>query len=277
MRDHGITYPVALDPDYGTWEAWGNQYWPAKYFVDRAGHVRYAHFGEGDYEQSESVIRTLLAEDGNGRLVSGDDRRRDAERAPDAGELPRLRTPRPLRGLADRSPTARPSTRSRSASRSTASPTAAAGRSRRSGSSPARTRGSASTSSRATSSSCSERRGRRDGRGRRSTAGGPARSRVTRGRPLHAGAPPGPRRATTCSTSPSRREPRPTPSRSASPAVPGRLVLAASLLVLPEEAGQLGRERVARRGRRAPRRARPGASRARGRTPPSPRPGRPPR
>jgi cytochrome c biogenesis protein CcdA/thiol-disulfide isomerase/thioredoxin len=63
VRDHGISYPVALDPEFGTWEAWDNQYWPAKYFVDRAGRIRYAHFGEGDYEESERVIRELLAED----------------------------------------------------------------------------------------------------------------------------------------------------------------------------------------------------------------------
>jgi thiol-disulfide isomerase/thioredoxin len=58
----GIEYPVALDNGYETWFAWGNRYWPAKYFVDRRGHVRYAHFGEGEYEESEEVIRTLLAE-----------------------------------------------------------------------------------------------------------------------------------------------------------------------------------------------------------------------
>jgi cytochrome c biogenesis protein CcdA/thiol-disulfide isomerase/thioredoxin len=58
----GVTYPVALDNDYGTWSAWGNQYWPAEYFIDRQGHVRYAHFGEGEYQKSEDVIRTLLAE-----------------------------------------------------------------------------------------------------------------------------------------------------------------------------------------------------------------------
>ena len=62
VRSLDVTYPVALDNDYGTWQAWGNQYWPAKYFVDRQGHVRFAHFGEGDYERSENVIRTLLAE-----------------------------------------------------------------------------------------------------------------------------------------------------------------------------------------------------------------------
>ena len=70
VRDHGIDYPVALDPEYGTWQAWLNRYWPAKYFVDRRGHLRYAHFGEGDYEESEQVIRRLLAEDVDGALVS---------------------------------------------------------------------------------------------------------------------------------------------------------------------------------------------------------------
>jgi cytochrome c biogenesis protein CcdA/thiol-disulfide isomerase/thioredoxin len=58
----GIEYPVALDNQYGTWNAWQNRYWPAKYFIDRRGHVRFAHFGEGDYTESEEVIRTLLAE-----------------------------------------------------------------------------------------------------------------------------------------------------------------------------------------------------------------------
>jgi hypothetical protein len=53
---------VALDNDYGTWNAWGNLYWPAKYFIDRQGHVRYVHFGEGDY--GKQVIRRLLAEPG---------------------------------------------------------------------------------------------------------------------------------------------------------------------------------------------------------------------
>jgi cytochrome c biogenesis protein CcdA/thiol-disulfide isomerase/thioredoxin len=69
VRDHGISYPVALDPGFETWQAWDNQYWPAKYFVDRSGRIRYAHFGEGDYEESERVIRTLLAE-GEGAPVS---------------------------------------------------------------------------------------------------------------------------------------------------------------------------------------------------------------
>ena len=58
----GVHYPVALDNEYGTWTAYGNQYWPAKYLIDRNGDVRYAHFGEGEYNVTEENIRTLLGE-----------------------------------------------------------------------------------------------------------------------------------------------------------------------------------------------------------------------
>jgi cytochrome c biogenesis protein CcdA/thiol-disulfide isomerase/thioredoxin len=58
----GVRYPVALDPDYDTWNRWGNQYWPAEYLIDRRGHVRYAHFGEGSYDLTEENIRRLLGE-----------------------------------------------------------------------------------------------------------------------------------------------------------------------------------------------------------------------
>jgi cytochrome c biogenesis protein CcdA/thiol-disulfide isomerase/thioredoxin len=69
----GIRYPVVQDNDLGTWNAWGNEYWPAHYFVDARGHVRSAHFGEGDYGHSEAVIRELLAEAGRrvGAAMSG--------------------------------------------------------------------------------------------------------------------------------------------------------------------------------------------------------------
>lgn len=70
VEDLGIEYPVALDNEFETWRAWGNAYWPAKYFVDRRGRIRYAHVGEGDYEGSEKVIRTLLAEEGLPEPVS---------------------------------------------------------------------------------------------------------------------------------------------------------------------------------------------------------------
>jgi cytochrome c biogenesis protein CcdA/thiol-disulfide isomerase/thioredoxin len=61
----GIEYPVVQDNEQGTWNAYGNQYWPAEYFVDATGHVRYAHFGEGEYGEKEKVIRELLAEAGH--------------------------------------------------------------------------------------------------------------------------------------------------------------------------------------------------------------------
>jgi cytochrome c biogenesis protein CcdA/thiol-disulfide isomerase/thioredoxin len=64
----GIRYPVALDNAYGTWKAYGNNYWPADYLVDQDGHVRDVHFGEGDYAQTENDIRLLLAAGKNEHL-----------------------------------------------------------------------------------------------------------------------------------------------------------------------------------------------------------------
>ena len=64
-RDLGIRYPVALDNRYVLWRALKNNYWPAHYFIDAKGRVRYHHFGEGNYAMSERVIRQLLAEAGH--------------------------------------------------------------------------------------------------------------------------------------------------------------------------------------------------------------------
>lgn len=61
---NGIRYPVVQDNDQATWNAYGNQYWPAEYFIDAEGNVRYVHFGEGEYGEKEEVIRKLLAEAG---------------------------------------------------------------------------------------------------------------------------------------------------------------------------------------------------------------------
>jgi cytochrome c biogenesis protein CcdA/thiol-disulfide isomerase/thioredoxin len=58
----GVSYPVALDNEYATWNAFQNQYWPAKYLIDRNGHLRFYHFGEGEYDTTEARIRTLLGE-----------------------------------------------------------------------------------------------------------------------------------------------------------------------------------------------------------------------
>ena len=90
-RNH-LQYPVAQDNNYGTWNAWGNQYWPAKYLVDATGQVRYTHFGEGDYATTEVQIRTLLAEAGDKDL--------GARAGRQAGEVPGDATPETYLGTA---------------------------------------------------------------------------------------------------------------------------------------------------------------------------------
>ena len=62
VRRLALRYPVGLDNDFATWRAYDNNYWPAKYLVDRSGRVRYTHFGEGAYEETEGWIRRLLGE-----------------------------------------------------------------------------------------------------------------------------------------------------------------------------------------------------------------------
>lgn len=64
IEDLGILWPVVQDNEYRQWRAYSNRYWPAHYFIDIHGHIRYFHFGEGHYETSEKVIRTLLKEAG---------------------------------------------------------------------------------------------------------------------------------------------------------------------------------------------------------------------
>ena len=86
-----LRYPVAQDNDYGTWNAWRNRYWPAKYLIDATGQVRYVHFGEGEYDATEQAIRSLLAEAG-GRA------RPRAGRQP--GEVPGEATPETYLGTA---------------------------------------------------------------------------------------------------------------------------------------------------------------------------------
>ena len=62
VQKFGIKYPVILDSDHGTWNAYGNQYWPRDYLVDSQGYIRHDHIGEGDYDTTESAIQSLLAE-----------------------------------------------------------------------------------------------------------------------------------------------------------------------------------------------------------------------
>ena len=60
----GLEYPVAQDNDFATWWSYDNRYWPAEYLVDKDGVIRYRHFGEGAYAETENQIRTLLQEAG---------------------------------------------------------------------------------------------------------------------------------------------------------------------------------------------------------------------
>ena len=62
VQDLGILYPVAMDNNYAIWRNFNNQYWPAHYFIDATGRIRYHHFGEGGYDESEKWIRGLLEE-----------------------------------------------------------------------------------------------------------------------------------------------------------------------------------------------------------------------
>jgi len=88
-KDMRVAYPIAIDNDYAIWHAFTNHYWPALYLVDAQGHLRYHHYGEGAYEQSEKVIQHLLAEAGIGgfdhELVPVD--AQGAEAAADWGSL----------------------------------------------------------------------------------------------------------------------------------------------------------------------------------------------
>ncbi len=93
IERHDIRYPVAQDNDFATWNAFSNQYWPAKYLIDARGRVRYFHFGEGEYDETERAIRSLLAERDTAPL--GPMSRARAESAD-----PRLATPETYLGAA---------------------------------------------------------------------------------------------------------------------------------------------------------------------------------
>ena len=60
--DLDIPYPVAQDNDRATWAAYENRYWPTLYLIDKNGHIRYTHIGEGAYEETEAAVQALLAE-----------------------------------------------------------------------------------------------------------------------------------------------------------------------------------------------------------------------
>jgi len=66
VKDLNLLYPVAIDSSHGIWKAFNNEYWPADYFIDGRGRIRYHHFGEGEYDHSERILQELLRENGAG-------------------------------------------------------------------------------------------------------------------------------------------------------------------------------------------------------------------
>jgi cytochrome c biogenesis protein CcdA/thiol-disulfide isomerase/thioredoxin len=88
MKDLGIHYPVAIDNEFKIWRAFNNEYWPAHYFADAQGRIRYHHFGEGEYAESERVIQQLLREAG-GKVSDGliEAKADGVQMAPDSSEV----------------------------------------------------------------------------------------------------------------------------------------------------------------------------------------------
>jgi cytochrome c biogenesis protein CcdA/thiol-disulfide isomerase/thioredoxin len=88
-KDLGVVYPVAMDNDYKIWRSFDNEYWPADYFINARGNVRFHHFGEGSYEESEKWIRTLLEEANHAPVPEGLTKidARGTEAAPDADDV----------------------------------------------------------------------------------------------------------------------------------------------------------------------------------------------
>ncbi|MDP9812073.1 cytochrome c biogenesis protein CcdA/thiol-disulfide isomerase/thioredoxin [Rhizobium tibeticum] len=87
-----IGYPVAIDNNFKIWRAFGNNYWPAHYFIDAKGQIRHTQFGEGDYEQSERVIQDLLAEAAGSKKADTVTVAPDAKGAEAAPDLARLQS-----------------------------------------------------------------------------------------------------------------------------------------------------------------------------------------
>ena len=89
VKDLGVVYPVPMDNDYKIWRSFNNEYWPADYFIDATGKIRFHHFGEGAYEESEQWIRTLLKEANQGPVPEAVTRiaASGTEAAPDSDDV----------------------------------------------------------------------------------------------------------------------------------------------------------------------------------------------
>ncbi len=94
-RRLGLTFPIALDNSYATWNAYDNQSWPAAYIIDAGGQIRHVSIGEGDYSSEEQLIRQLLVAAHPGPDPAGGDRcprHHPRQSGADTGDLPRRRT-----------------------------------------------------------------------------------------------------------------------------------------------------------------------------------------
>jgi hypothetical protein len=99
VQKFGITYPVALDSNHAIWDAFHNQYWPAHYFIDAKGKVRFEHFGEGNYDQSEHWIQELLQER-VGKAMPAEAASVHAQGVEAAPDMPDVRSPETYIGYA---------------------------------------------------------------------------------------------------------------------------------------------------------------------------------
>jgi len=93
VADLGVTYPVALDNNYAIWQGFNNQYWPAHYFIDSSGRIRGHHFGEGDYAESEQLIRRLLGDAGYANLPAAGAQSAHATGVQAPGDAQHIRSP----------------------------------------------------------------------------------------------------------------------------------------------------------------------------------------
>jgi thiol-disulfide isomerase/thioredoxin len=98
VSDLRVTFPVPVDSNRSIWSAFRNAYWPADYFVDAKGRLRYHHFGEGEYDKSERVIQTLLKE--NGVTVLDESTVRISADGPEAAPSEDVRSPETYVGYA---------------------------------------------------------------------------------------------------------------------------------------------------------------------------------
>jgi cytochrome c biogenesis protein CcdA/thiol-disulfide isomerase/thioredoxin len=89
IKDLGLVYPIPMDNDYKIWRSFNNEYWPADYFIDATGQIRFHHFGEGGYEESEGWIRSLLEEANHTPLPANETKiaASSVEAAPDTGDI----------------------------------------------------------------------------------------------------------------------------------------------------------------------------------------------